>query len=382
MKQILHTRTLLAVLLLLNFACGSGDTQEDASIEVAKVQGGENEVFLTQSQFETMKMQWGKTVKGTFSEEVNLQAMVKVPVEGMMEVSAYFGGYVSDLKLIEGQPIRKGEVLFYLENPDFIRIQQDYLEASSQLSFLKSEFDRQKTLYGEQIASQKNFLKAEADYQGTLARAQSLKKQLSLIQINADQLTPENIRSKVPVYSPVTGFVVDVFVVPGAFLPAAGKAVSLISREHLHVELMVFEKDVTKIKKGQQVKLSSLDISDQAFEASVYMVGQVINDQRQVMVHCHLNDESLEEKLVPGMYMEAQLQLEPKERWSVPTQAVIEADGENYILVKAGNESNGYRLKKVKVQTFETNGDQIGIELPSGMDAEVEVLTKGAFYLM
>jgi cobalt-zinc-cadmium efflux system membrane fusion protein len=49
--------------------------------------------------------------------------MVQIPVEGMQEISAYFGGYVSDLSLIEGQAVRKGQTLFFLENPDFIREQ-------------------------------------------------------------------------------------------------------------------------------------------------------------------------------------------------------------------------------------------------------------------
>ncbi|TDQ18269.1 cobalt-zinc-cadmium efflux system membrane fusion protein [Algoriphagus boseongensis] len=382
MKRILQVHVFVFALILLGTGCGSGESGGDSSIEVGEAAGNDSEVFVTSDQFNAMNMEWGKPEKETFSEEVNLQAMVKVPVEGMVEVSAYFGGFVSDFKLVEGQPVRKGEVLFNLENPDFIRIQQDYLETSSQLAYLKSEFERQKTLYGEQIASQKNFLKAEADYQASLAKTQSLKKQLSLIQINADQLTPQTIRSKVPVVSPITGFVDQFFVVPGAFLPASGKAVSLISKEHLHVELMVFEKDVTKIHKGQKVKLSSIDIPGEMMEAEVYMVGQVINESRQTMVHCHILDESKEEKLVPGMYLEAKLQLEPTERWSVPTRAIIEVEGEQFILVKMTQEAGGIRMKKIKVQTFETNPEVTAIELPAGMDPEVEVLVRGAFYLM
>ncbi|WP_051286969.1 efflux RND transporter periplasmic adaptor subunit [Algoriphagus mannitolivorans] len=380
MKPIVFFSVLMFSALF--FSCGSGDSSGENSIEVGQADQGGDEVRLTKAQFEAMKMDWGKTEKATFSKEVNVQAMVKVPVEGMVEISAYFGGYVSGLKLVEGQPVRKGEILFYLENPDFIQIQQDYLQANSQLNYLKSEFERQKTLYGEQIASQKNYLKAEADYQSTLAKANSLKKQLALIHIQAEQLTPENIRSKIPVFSPVNGFVENVFVVPGTFLPVAGKAVTLISREHLHVELMVFEKDVTKVKVGQKVKLNSLDISENVFEAQVYMIGQVINESRQVMVHSHLLDEKLEEKLVPGMYLEGRLQLEPTERWAVPTRAIVDLDGESFILLKASEDEKGFMLKKVKVEVLESNGENTAIQLPQGMEEELVILAKGAFYLL
>ena len=380
MKQVVNITLLVFFFLIVS--CGSGNSGGEASIEVGQAAQGGDEIRLSKVQFEAMKMEWGNTERATFSKEVNVQAMVKVPVEGMVEISAFFGGFVSGMKLVEGQAVRKGEVLFYLENPDFIQLQQDYLQAHSQLNYLKAEFERQKTLYGEQIASQKNYLKAEAEYQSTLARANSLKKQLAMIHIQADQLSPENIQSKIPVYSPVTGFVENVWVVPGTFLPVAGKAVSLISREHLHVELMVFEKDVTKVRIGQKVILTSLDLSENVFEAEVYMVGQVINENRQVMVHCHLLDEKLEENLVPGMYLEGKLQLEPAERWAVPTRAIIESDQKSFILVKITEDEKGFSLKKVPVEVLETNGDRSAILLPGELEEGVVILTKGAFYLM
>lgn len=380
MKPIVFFATLMITALI--FSCGSGDSSGENSIEVGLADQGSGEIKLTKAQFEAMKMEWGKAVTGTFSKEVNVQAMVKVPVEGMVEISAYFGGYVGGLKLVEGQPVKKGEVLFYLENPEFIQIQQDYLEAKSQLNYLKSEYERQKTLYAEQVASQKNYLKAEAEYQSTLARANSLKKQLELIHISAEQLSPDKIQSKIPVISPINGFVENVFVVPGTFLPATGKAVSLISREHLHVELLVFEKDVTKVREGQKVKLHSLDLPENEFEAQVYRIGQVINENRQIMVHSHILEERFEKNLVPGMYLEGKLQLEPAERLAVPSRSIIESGEESYILVKSSEDKTGFVLKRVKVEVLETNGANTAIQLPQGMDVEALILTKGAFYLL
>ena len=247
-------------------------------IEVGEVPGqAEEEIVVTDDQFKTMKMEWGVLHTGEFSEEISVQGTVKIPVEGMREISAYYGGYVQDLKLIEGEAVRKGQVLFSLENPDFIRLQQDFLETKSQLAYLKSEYERQKTLSEEQISAQKNFIKAEADYRSALAKAESLKKQLALIQINADQLTPESIKSKVNVISPINGFVENVFVVPGQFLPAAGKALSLLSRDHIHIELVLFEKDANRVHQGQKVELTSPDKPGEILQAKIYVVGQSIN---------------------------------------------------------------------------------------------------------
>jgi membrane fusion protein, heavy metal efflux system len=365
----------------LTTSCSKNESSGNG-IEVTEAPEDSREIILTEEQFQTMKMEWGPLHTGEFSEEITVQGSIQIPVEGMREISAYYGGYVQDLKLLEGQPVRKGEVLFTLENPDFIRLQQDYLETKSQLTYLKAEFERQQTLAAEQISAKKNYLKAEADYQSAMAKAESLKKQLSLIQINADQLTPESIKTKVSVISAISGFVEDVFVVPGQFLPAAGKAVSLLSREHIHVELVLFEKDANRVHPGQKVEFTSPDKPGEILEAKIYVVGQSINEQRQINVHAHLVDESQESKLTPGMFLQARIQLDPQQSLAVPEESVIEVDQDRYILIQKGKTENGYLLEKVKVIPGAKGKHYLAIEPEKALDSTTVVLVKGGFNLL
>ena len=373
---------LFALILGVFSSCGKTDSSEGYGIEVSEAPEGSSELFLTEEQFNTMNMEWGSPVKGEFSEEINVQGTVKVPVEGMQEISAYFGGYVSEISLVEGQPVRRGQALFYLENPDFIRLQQDYLETTSQMAYLKEEFERQKTLFAEQISAQKNFLKAEADYNGALARSQSLSKQLGLININAEQLTPGNIRSKVPVFSPVNGFVEEVFVVPGQFLPASGRAISLLNKDHLHIELILFEKDATQIHVGQKLTFTMPDRVDREFLAEIHVVGQSVNEQRQINVHADLVDQSEGKFLFPGMFVQATVQLDPQQAWALPADALVEVDGEYFVLVQKGKTEQGYRLERVKVKPGVQNKGMIAIEPVPSLDESSVVLAKGGFNLL
>jgi cobalt-zinc-cadmium efflux system membrane fusion protein len=375
-------RFILALLVwIFTYSCGQ-KSSETAGIEISKVSSEEGIITLTLDQFNSMNMAWGKMDSSQFAEEITVQGAVRVPVENMQEVTTFYGGYVSGLELLEGQSVKKGEVLFYLENPEFILLQQNYLEAKSQLSYLKSEYDRQKTLYGEQIASQKNYLKAEADYQGTRAKAESLKRQLGLLRINVEELQPESIRSKVPIYSPIAGFVAAINVVPGAYIQPRDVAVSLISKEHLHMELVVFEKDVIRIKKGQTVAVHIPEIYSEILIAEVFMVGQSINEARQINVHADLIDESKESMLVPGMFIEAKIQTDPQQGLSVATTAVIESDGKMYVLVLREKKENGFSLEKIEVQTGRMVNGKIQILSGSKLSVTDQLLVKGGFNLM
>ena len=370
----------LFVLLLATSCTKDGPASE--GIEVSEATEESVDIQLTEAQFRTMKMEWGGVHTGEFSEEISVQGTVQIPVEGMREIAAYFGGYVQDLKLIQGQAVRKGEVLFTLENPDFLRLQQEYLEISSQLAFLKSELDRQKTLSSEQISAQKNYLKAGADYNGALAKTQSLKKQLALISVDADALTAATMRSKISVYSPITGFVDEVLAVPGQFLAPAAKALTLMSREHIHVELVLFEKDAGKVHVGQVVEFVSPDSPTAYLKARIKVVGKSINAQRQISVHADLLDEKEEAKLTPGMFLQARIQLDPRESLAVPEESIIEVGEDHFVLVQKLKTATGYVLEKVKVVPGAKGKHYVAISPERPLSAQAIILVKGGFNLL
>jgi membrane fusion protein, heavy metal efflux system len=311
-----------------------------------------------------------------------VQGSIKVPIENMQTISAFYGGYVSGLKLLEGQAVRKGEILFYLENPDFVRLQEDYLSAISQLAYLKADAERQKTLFGEQIAAQKNYLKAEADYQSTWAKSESLKKQLAMIHINAQELKPESISSRLPVFSPISGFVESIHVIPGSFLPASEKAISLINKSNLHVELNVFEKDAVRIKKGQKVSFYLPDVPARKYLAEIFVVGQSINEQRFVNVHADLLDDKDTEALIPGMFVNATIGSDPQQGWSIPSNALIETEEGYFVLVQRAKTESGFELEKVPVKIGRKSTNQTEILATEGIGESTVILVKGGFNLL
>ncbi|TFV94311.1 efflux RND transporter periplasmic adaptor subunit [Algoriphagus kandeliae] len=362
-------------------SCGNSSNEMEG-IEVEEAVSSVEQIELSNAQFAALNMAWGNFEERNFSEHLSLLGMVRVPTEGRQEITAIYGGYVSDLKLIEGEQIRRGQVLFYLENPEFVRLQQEYLESKGQLDYLKAEYERQKTLYSEQISAQKNFLKAEAEYKTTQAKLAGLTKQLAMLSINVDALQPENIRSKIPVYSPINGFVETIDVVPGSYISETTRALTLLNRDHLHIELIAYEKDAAKIKVGQKVRISIPDLDVDEIVAEVYVISQSINEDRQVMIHAHILDEELEKSLVPGMYVESELDLEDRLVKVLPETAVVEVEDENFILIQQSKTDSGFVLEPIKVKVGISKDGFVEVVPLSELDPNAMILTKGAFSLM
>ena len=74
------------------------------------------------------------------------------------------GGIVKKASLLPGQWVAANSVIATLENPEFITLQQTYLDSHAQTEYLLAEYERQKNLSAEQAASQRNSSKVKRTF--------------------------------------------------------------------------------------------------------------------------------------------------------------------------------------------------------------------------
>src|SRR5690606_8077543 len=281
-------------------------------------EGRDDIVHLSKAQFENAKMEVGQLTEKPFAETVQTSGMIDVPPQSRAVISAFAGGYIKSTPLLVGNKVSKGQRLVTLENPEFINMQQNYLETAEQLSYLKSEYERQKIMFDEKISSQKSYLKAESEYKGNLARYNSLKKNLEMLNINPASVEAGNIVSQVNIYSPIEGSVTQVFVNTGTYVSPADKIMEIMNTDHIHLELKVFEKDLLQLKKGQDILFSVPEASKEIFNGNVHLVGTSIDPNTRIaMVHGHI-DERDERNFTAGMFVEAQIVTGTSDQWALP----------------------------------------------------------------
>lgn len=240
---------------------------------------------------------------------ISVRGFIDVPPENRAAISPFYGGFVKSVDVLPGQQVSKGEVLFTLQNPDYLKIQQEYLEVKEQLEYLKSDFERQKMLSEEHIASTKNYKKAQSEYRMMLAKLKGLDAQITMMGISIEDLEAGRLFNTIIVRSPISGSVTEVSITKSAYIDAKEIAVELINTDHIHLELQVFEKDVLKIHEGQEIQFTVPEVKGKHFEGRVYLVGQSIDfENRTVLVHGHIHEE-VEVDFIPGMFVEAKIVL-------------------------------------------------------------------------
>ena len=234
MKRILYKIILLSIVISL-FNCTS---KEKITIEkTTNNTSATNLIEVTKAQFKNSNMTLGKLEEKSFPTIVNVNGMVDVPPENKAIVNAKMGGYIKKTPLLIGDKVTKGQVLVTIENPEFVTLQQNYMEIQGQLSYLKADFKRQKTMLGENITSQKSFLKAESNYKTALAKFNGLHKQLTMLHISPENVLNGNFTSETTIYAPISGSVTKVYVNRGSYVSPSSIIMEIIDNSHIHLEL-------------------------------------------------------------------------------------------------------------------------------------------------
>jgi cobalt-zinc-cadmium efflux system membrane fusion protein len=376
MKNLKYYIILIATTVLFGVACGNKKNTEVAEKNIDSI--AEEIIVLSSTQFNNAGIVLAKPVSQNINQKIKTNGKLDVPPQNLISISAPYGGFLKSTNLLEGMHVHKGEVIAQMEHPDYIQLQQDYIENKSTLTYLKNELDRQLELAKEEVNSRKTLQKAKTDFEVMQARVNGLRAKLELINIDVGKLEKGAIQKVVALTSPINGYVTKVNVNIGAFVTANTVLFEIVDTEHLHAEISVFEKDIQHIKIGQKVAFTLANENQERF-AKVHLIGREISEDRTVRVHCHLNKE--DKDLLPGMYLTAYIDVKANASNTLPNNAFVDFEGKSYVFLLSKKLNDSYAFTRVEVEKF---GEEKGFTaFTSTQDlSNKNIVTEGAYKLL
>jgi len=336
------------IISFLVLSCSKSSKQSEVINKTTDVKGKNDFIIVSEAQFQSEDMKLVSIQDNSFPIHIKTTGMIDVPPNSKAVISAYMGGYIKNSPLLIGDKVKKGQVLVTIENLELIELQQEYLEVSEQLNYLKSEYDRQKELFAEKISSKKSFLKAESDFKKANAKYNGLRKKLQMLNINPATVESGNLTSVSNIYAPISGSITDVNVSTGTYVSPADKIMEIVNTDHIHLELKVFEKDILKIKKDQKVIFRIPESTDQNFEGEILLIGKSIGDDRTIQVHAHI-DHEIKHNFIVGMFVETDIVIEESVLKALPESAFVDVNTKKYVLLLKSKENDNYNFIKKEV---------------------------------
>jgi cobalt-zinc-cadmium efflux system membrane fusion protein len=352
-------------------SCGSKSEVTDLQSASAT----ENSIVLTDAQYKNAGIVLGQIESKSISSILKVNGRIDVPPQNMISVSVPMGGYLKYTKLLPGMHLNKGEVIAVMEDQQYIQLQQDYLTTKTQLTLRESEFNRQKELNLSKATSDKVFQQSEADYTTVKINVKSLGERLKLIGINPDKLDENTISKSINIYSPIDGYVSKVNVNIGKFTQPSEVLFELINPEDIHLALTIFERDLEKLSIGQTLFAYTNSQPDKRHECEIILIGKNLSAERSTEVHCHF--ENYDKSLVPGMYMNAEIEIKNKAVAALPEESIVRFENNQYVFTADGE--NRFTIHAVKTGDSENGFTEI---ISTANLVEKKIVVKGAYTLL
>ena len=342
----------------------------------------EGKIHLTKEQIETMSIKFGDFSNVKINDFIKATGTLDLPPNAYSSVSAKANGFIkSTKKYVEGSYIKKGVIMGHLENPEFIQQQQAYLEVQAELTFLHQELKRQTRLVNANAGIAKKQQKLQSDVNVKTATIKGIGKQLAYFGINTSNLSPDNITERIALISPMAGYITSINMHNGMYVTPQQELMEIVDEKHLHLELDIFEKDISIIKEGQKISYTVTAMGNQIYDGEVHIIGKEFNtENKTVRIHGHL--EKKRPKFIKDLFVEAKIWLNDQTVQALPEKAIIKDGASSYIYVANDQtDENEIKFKGIRVVQGKTDNGFTSVKLIDAIPDKMKIVTEGAYYV-
>ncbi|HWO01538.1 MAG TPA: efflux RND transporter periplasmic adaptor subunit [Blastocatellia bacterium] len=301
----------------------------------------------------------------------------------------------------QGSVVRKGQKLADLQSADideaeadFLKAQADYENArrtsEAEVKLAQQTYDRTKMLYEKTIAPGKALQSAEHDLQVAKATAESsiastkaalasARHHLLILGLTESDMnslaTKSDYAAVFSLTSPISGTVVERNATVGATVGSDASVFKIVDTSSVWIDANVFEKDLSRVKLGQQVNVSVTAFPNSIFTGKVIFVSTVVDpDTRSVKVRTEVPNRDA--RLKPDMFANVEIITDVnRTSISIPQSALLNDGGQSVVFVAAGG---GFEKRTVLpgIQSDDR------VEIISGLKAGDKVVIKGNYLLL
>jgi cobalt-zinc-cadmium efflux system membrane fusion protein len=326
---------------------------------------------------------------------------ILVPENGVAVIGPVNAGRIVRLYAGQGTRVRKGQRLAELESADIDQAEADYLKAladyenavrssAAEIKLAQQSYDRNKLLFEQKVTAGKNLQAAEHDLEvakaagensvnGTKAALTAARRHLLILGLDdatIDALAKKtNLAATFSLNSPIDGIVVERNATVGASVGTDANLFKIIDLSRVWIDADVFEKDLPRVRPGQEVKLKVTAFPESTFSGKVILINSVVDPEtRTVKVRTEVANP--DGRLKPDMFANVQIVTDVnRAAISIPQSAVLNDEGKTVVFVAEGD---GYKKRQVQAG-IQNNGR---VEVVDGLTAGDKVVVKGNYLLL
>lgn len=373
----------LTVITFVGFAFLSQSKAETPESENQEEEIDFQNIPLSEKQVKAVDLKMGEAQEREMDAMLHVNGSLVLRAQDMGNVSSLMGGIVKNVYVKEGQMVSRGQVVATIENTDVVTLQREYYTAYKESEMARLELDRQKTLASAGAGIKKTLQMSEKNYKVAQANLLGTGRQLQQMGISTKEVAKGKFTTVFPLRAPISGTVSDMQASLGSYADMQTPLMKIRNNHAVECDLNVFEKDIAKVKVGDQVLVSLTNQPGVNVSGRVYGMNQYLNKgTKSVAVHVKL-DAKRGAKLFEGMYVSGQIATGVQLCMTLPDKAIVSADGKQYVFALNQQHSKGgtYSFSRHEVTTGVSNNGYTEVALCKHLKKGQKIVTDNAFYL-
>jgi len=314
---------------------------EDELVEMGAIEENGNLALVSSLTVERKRFEHKVDIRGSVKSRNNIIISAEVP------------GTVTRVNVVEGQTVKKGQLLVVQDAQTLVR---SIKEIESSFELATTIYERQKRLWESNIGT-------EVQYLETKNRKESLQLKLA---------TTRSELSKTRIKAPFSGVIDRVDIRNGEIAQPGIPIIRLVSLSRMYIKADVSESYAGKFKIGQSVEVY-FPSTDQRVNSKISAIGQVVNPQNRTFeVEVRIsNNENLKPNMITVLTLTDYVN---DDAVTVPTK-IIQTDRTGKFLYLLSEQDNNVAAMRVDIETGITYGNET--EVMKGLSGNEVIVDRG-----
>jgi membrane fusion protein, heavy metal efflux system len=367
--------------------------EAEEKAETTEIELPPNIVVLSAEQMQTIGIQTDTLQLKSLSSGLKVNGMLIVPNQNKAMITSLTNGVIRTLLIEPGNVVRKGQLIATIVNPDVARMQQELQTTNAQLQMAELEQRRQQELVEGNAAPLKNLQRVRTELATLRATRNALQQQLQIMGISPSAVSGGKIITTLAVTAPISGTITEITAQIGSNVDPSTPIAQIIDNAELHIDLFVYEKDLSKVKPGQTIHFTLTNNAGKEYDAEIYNIGAAFAEgTKTVPVHALVKGDKT--GLIERMSVVATVSIDTVMRPAVPTEAIVTYQGQDYIFTTLESPAKdtiplgksevtrGFQFKRVPVVKGVSDVGFTEITLLEELPTGTKFISKGAFFAM
>jgi len=307
-------------------------------------------------------------------------AVIETNMDRSAKISPRVTGKAVRIIASQGDRVKAGQALAYLDSVELDQTWADYLKAQGKVELTRKNLQREESLFEKKVCPEKDVLKARQELGEAEADLNLTKERFRLLGVNVSQFEATKGNGNhplIPVTTPVGGVVIEKTITQGEMVNSEKTLFTVADLSTLWVVIDIYEKDISRLRLGSGVKVSVTAFPEKTFKGKISYISDVV-DEKTRTEKARVTIDNSSGLLKPGMFAAVLIEATgggTERLIAVPEEAVLIDGTKSYVFIQTAPDK--FRMREIAA------GRTLGsrLEVTSGLKEGDAVAVKGAFIL-